>query len=116
MLNELIESLPYNHNAFNISKVSYVDIRKAILGLRNDCSTGPDKIPAQYLKLCVEEIISPLCHIINESIEKQIFPAQWKLSKISPIPKINYPIESSDYRPISILPILSKVYKKVIMT
>jgi len=81
MLNELIESLPHSYNAFNISKVSYVDIKKAISGLRNDCSTGPDKIPAEYFKLCVEEITSPLCHIINESIEKQIFPAQWKLSK-----------------------------------
>ena len=116
MLNELIENLPCNQNAFSISKTSFAEIRKAICGLRNDCSTGPDKIPAKYLKLCADEITSPLCHIINESIECQIFPSQWKLSKISPIPKISNPIEPSDYRPISILPILSKVYEKVIMT
>ncbi|MEO0684074.1 MAG: hypothetical protein AAFY76_03245, partial [Cyanobacteria bacterium J06649_11] len=109
MLNELIENLPCNQNAFSISKTSFAEIRKAICGLRNDCSTGPDKIPAKYLKLCADEITSPLCHIINESIECQIFPSQWKLSKISPIPKISNPIEPSDYRPISILPILSKV-------
>ena len=84
MLNELIENLPCNQNAFSISKTSFAEIRKAICGLRNDCSTGPDKIPAKYLKLC---------HIINESIECKIFPSQWKLSKISPIPKISNPIK-----------------------
>ena len=116
ILHDLIDGLPQQHNSFNITKVSYAEIRKAILNIRNDCSTGPDKIPSKYLKLCVDEITSPLCHIINESIDKQIFPEQWKFSKISPIPKINQPIEPSDYRPISILPILSKVYEKVLLT
>ena len=51
MLNELIESLPLNQNAYSISKVFYACIRKAILGLRNDCSTGSDKIQTKYLKL-----------------------------------------------------------------
>ena len=63
--------------------------------------TGPNKIPAKYLKLCADEISSPLCYIINESIECQIFTSQWKLFKISTIPKISNPIEPSDYRPIS---------------
>jgi len=45
MLNELIENLPHSNIAFNISKVSYEDIKKVISGLCNDCSTGPDKIP-----------------------------------------------------------------------
>ena len=116
ILNNLIKNFPENENAFCISEVSFSDTRKAVLGLRNDCSTGPDKIPSKFLKLCVDEITSPLCHIINTSIKKQIFPEQWKVSKISPIPKISHPIEPSDYRPISILPILSKVYEKLIMT
>ena len=116
ILHDLIDGLPQQQNSFNITKVSYAEIRKAILNIRNNCSTGPDKIPSKYLKLCVDEITSPLCHIINASIEKQIFPEQWKFFKISPIPKINQPIEPSDYRPISILPILSKVYEKVILT
>ena len=115
LLHHLIESLPEPENPFNITKVTYNDVRKVILGLRNDCSTGPDQIPAKFLKLCVDEICSPITHIINSSISNCIFPDQWKVSKISPIPKIKHPIESSDYRPISILPILSKVYEKLIM-
>ena len=39
----------------------------------------------------------------------------WKTAKICPIPKISSPIANSDYRPISILPILSKVYERIIL-
>lgn len=116
LLHQLIERLPEPENPFTIAEVSYGDVRKAILSLRNDCSTGHDQLPSKYLKLCVDEICSPVCHIINTSIIKCVFPSQWKISKISPIPKIDYPAEPSDYRPISILPILSKVYEKLIMT
>ena len=115
LLHDLIGCLPEHKNPFEIHEVGYDDVRKVILGLRNDCSTGTDQLPSKYLKLCVNEICSPICHIINSSISNRIFPHQWKVSKISPIPKINHPVEPSDYRPISILPILSKVYEKLIM-
>ena len=116
ILHDLIDGLPQQHNSFNITKVTKGNQKSAILNLCNDSSTVPDNIPSKYLKLCVDEIISQLCHIINESIEKQTFPEQLKFSKINPIPKINQPIQPSDYRPISILPILSEVYEKVLLT
>eukprot|EP00111_Clytia_hemisphaerica_P012122 TCONS_00035606-protein len=72
-------------------------------------------MPSKYIKLSTDEICSPICHIINTSIQQSIFPSQWKISKISPIPKIESSNEPSDYRPISILPILSKIYEKLIM-
>ena len=114
-LHEIIKVLPENPNSFSFSKTTYTDTRKAILALRNDCSTGQDKIPSKFLKLCVNEITSPICHIINTAIEENSFPQQWKISKITPIPKIDQPKEPSDYRPISILPILSKVYERILM-
>ena len=114
-LQNVINNFEEHDDAFNINEVTYSDVRKAILGLRNDCSTGDDQLPSKYLKLCVEDICSPLCYIINSSIKNKIFPNQWKISKITPIPKVNHPAESSDYRPISILPILSKVFEKLIM-
>ena len=49
------------------------------------------------------------------SIEKTIFPHQWKTAKICPIRKVSNPVKISDYRPISILPILSKVFERVIL-
>ena len=115
LLQKVINDLPEPENAFTITGVSYADVRKAIKNLRDDCSTGHDQMPSKYIKLSIDEICSPICHIINTSIHQSIFPSQWKISKISPIPKVDSPNESSDYRPISILPILSKVYERLIM-
>ena len=59
----------------------------------------------------MEFIVSPLTHIINSCIKNNVFPQTWKIARISPIPKTDNPSESNDYRPVAILPILSKVTK-----
>lgn len=112
---ERIQNLPDTDDAFCFRRVTYEETRKTILNLRNDCSTGPDQIPSKYLKICVDSIASPICHIINTSIDNKIFPRQWKISKITPIPKVDHPNEPSDYRPISILAALSKVFENLMM-
>ena len=114
-LQAIIENLPLHENEFHINETTYGDVRKAIQSIRADCSTGYDNIPAKYLKMCIDDITSPICHIVNSSIKHNIFPSQWKVSRISPIPKIKNPKDPSDFRPISILPILSKVYERLIM-
>ena len=114
-LKAIIENLPLHENEFHINETTYGDVRKAIQSIRADCSTGYDNIPAKYLKMCIDDITSPICHIVNSSIKHNIFPSQWKVSRISPIPKIKNPKDPSDFRPISILPILSKVYERLIM-
>ena len=50
------------------------------------------------------------------SIDKEIFPDSWKVARVCPIPKIRNPATVKDFRPISILPVLSKVYEKVILS
>ena len=112
----VIDKLPQNDNSFTLSPASYQDVNKAIKSIREDCSTGDDNLPSKYLKLVIEDITSPICHIINECIKRNIFPNQWKISRISPIPKISKPLELNDYRPISILPVLSKVYERIILS
>ena len=48
-------------------------------------------------------------------MEESKFLDQWKIARISPIPKVNNPTELKDYRPISILLILSEVYEKQVL-
>ena len=55
-----------------------------------------------------------MVHIINTWIDQKIFPKQWKISRGFPIPKTDNPTSNKDYRPISVLSVLSKVYKRVI--
>ena len=114
-LKAAIDSLQYTDAMLNFREVTYDEVRRAILSIRQDCSTGHDTLPAKYLKLSVDYITSPVCHMINECIRSNFFPDQWKISRISPVPKVNFPKEPSDYRPISILPILSKVYERLLM-
>ena len=116
-LGEMINSLPVHEhlNLFNLRQVTHTEVLKELTTMRNDSSTGPDQIPAKYLKLVAEYIASPLMHIINSYISYQRFPDAWKQARVSPIPKITNPTEEDHLRPISILPVLSKVYKRLVL-
>ena len=85
---------------------------REIKGLRSDYSTRPDNIPAKFVKLVAEHLVSPLTHIMNSCLDRNEFPLLWKTAPISPIPKVDQPRTNDDYRTISILPVLSKLYEK----
>ena len=116
-LGEMINSLPaHEHlNLFNLRQVIHTEVLKELTTMRNDSSMGPDQIPAKYLKLVAEYIASPLTHIINSFISCQRFPDAWKQARVSPIPKITNPTEADHFRLISILPVLSKVYERLVL-
>ena len=86
-----------------------------ISGFRKDWSSGFDNIPVKFIKPVADEITSPIVHIINSSIDQKIFSDSWKVARVCPVPKIDNPIKEKDFRPISILPVLSKIYEKVIL-
>jgi hypothetical protein len=62
----------------------------------------------------VESLAGHLKYIINSCIKASYFPEAWKIARISPIPKVNQPKIEQDYRPISILPALSKVFERLV--
>ena len=66
---------------------------------------------ASQFKPVAKYIASPIKLTINNLSEDSKFADQWKITRISSIPKVTNPIELKDYCPISILPILSKVYE-----
>ena len=83
--------------------------------MRSDSSTGHDSIPIKFLKFVADDISLPLTSTINNSIQMNVFPAQWKTGHICPIPKVRNRVQMKNYQPISILPAMSKVYEKVIL-
>ena len=92
---------------------SHDEILNLLLHLPSDTATGPDEISSRMLRSTAFSIASPLTHIFNLSLSSGIFPSDWKLSHIVPIPKTKSPSSSpSDYRPISLLPIISKVLER----
>ena len=91
---------------FKIKHTNYNEVRKIILVIKNDCSTGGDGIPIRNIKPVVDEITSPMVNIIINCIDKNVFPTAWKIARVCPIPKIDNLIDVTQYRPILILYIL----------
>ena len=76
-------------------------------------ASGPDGDSARMLKETAIAITEPLTKLFNLSILSGIFLSEWKLSNLVPIPKTRSKSDSpTDYRPISLLAILSKVREK----
>ena len=109
----LPERVPIDEQ-FTLKAVSRVDILNTTKSLKSDCSTGPDHIPVQFIKLAVDQLADPLTVIINNCVANSQFPQIWKLARISPIPKNDSPSSEEELRPISILPALSKIFEKVV--
>ena len=106
---------PRTSHPFHLRSVSLQEVEKEIDNLRSDTSTGIDQIPVKFVKLAKEHISGPLTHIINHCIVTSSFPRLWKIARISPIPKVNEPLSDADYRPVSILPTLSKVFERLVL-
>ena len=86
-----------------------------IIDSLNNSSGSSDGIPVKVLKSS-KRILSPLIsHIINISLQKGIFPKQLKTARITPIHKDGCKKDVANYRPISVLPIFSKVFEKFVV-
>ena len=75
-------------------------------------ANGPDQISGKMLKMTALSIAYPITVIFNKSIASGVFPTSWKSSYVVPIPKANCYNNPSNYRPVSLLPILSKLLEK----
>ena len=109
-------NLPDENYIFTLKESNYIEIRKELKNIRNDCSTGFDCTPPELIKPVSDYLASPLTHIINDCIKMREISKLWKTAKICPISKISSPTTNSDYRPISILPILSKIFERIILS
>ena len=112
---ELFQNISDDLNAdtFKIKHTNYDEIRKILLGIKNNCSTGHDEIPIRYLKPVVDDVTLPLVHIINTCIDNRVFPSTWKIASVCPVPKVDPARDVTEFRPISILCILAKVFERV---
>ena len=101
-----------NHtNTFKFREVSIFEIKKIIKSLKSN-SSGHDDISSFFIKTAIDYIAAPLCTIINASLKHRIFPENWKKAVVKPIPKISGATLPTDFRPISLLTIFSKICEK----
>lgn len=108
MRSELFSELDYDFEAVNEN-----DIVESVVALKSN-ATGEDGIPLRFVKIILPHLLRPLTHIINYCLASSTFPDNWKAARIIPVAKKSLPSLPSDYRPISILPTLSKVFEKIL--
>ena len=77
-------------------------------------ATGLDRIPCKLLKLSSSIVGPSLAFIFKCCIDAEIFPNEWKIAKVTPLFKKGSKRELGNYRPISVLPLVSKIFEKII--
>ena len=87
----------------------------ALKALEVGKATGPDEIPAKLLKETASVIAPSLCKIFNKSLQLGSLPSDWKLANVVPVHKKGAKDHVENYRPISLLPIVSKVFEHCVL-
>ena len=98
-----------------LSPTTSEELNDVINNLKH-ASAGYDNLTLSILKHIFPAISRCLTHLVNLSMQSGEVPDEIKIAKVIPIFKSNDPSKLSNYRPISILPILSKIFEKVIYT
>ena len=100
-------------DCFFLNPTSPAEVSSIFHSLKNSKCEGVDGLSMFPIKETFDLLAVPLSHICNLSFERGVFPDKLKIAKILPVFKSDDPSLFSNYRPISILPCLSKVFEKL---
>lgn len=89
------------------------DVRDNLLSISSR-AVGSDCVSRSMIVPIIDIILPLITHILNFSITSNTFPETWKAAHLIPLPKISNPQNFHDYRPISILPFLSKLLERLV--
>ena len=111
-LNEFINDRIPNDIRFEIPFISIAQVSEFINGLNIAKATELDGIGPRILKMANDILAPSIAALINKSIKTATFPDKLKMAKIYPIHKGGTKCDPANYRPISILPTVSKIFEK----
>ena len=134
LASDLVEKLPPPSNKFGItsvrnyyqntiglftSKYNFSNVTEdVVLRLLNEMNTdkaaGIDNLSAKFLKDGAVILAKPISKICNLSVKYSIFPTDCQIAKLKPLFKKGSTTHPKNYRPISLLPLISKIIEKVI--
>jgi len=84
-------------------------VSKLLSTQKTNTASGPDGMSGQMLCGTAESISPSVTALFNLSLKQATFPDEWKVANMSPIPKPGDPSVAANYRPISVLSIISKL-------
>ena len=98
---------------FEFRPVTCLEVGKVIMDMPNNKAPGYDKVSVSVIKDCVPHILHIITSIINQSFASSVFPHAWKKAEVVPHLKEGDHEMPENNRPVSLLPILSKVIEKL---
>ena len=110
----LIQKHLKNRDVFSLKTVEIGDIEKEINNINPEKATT-NTIPPKILKTSTKLSAIVLHELFNDSIERSDFPQNLKLVDITPVYKNNDPLDKTNYRSVSALPVVSKIFKRIIL-
>ena len=101
------------HSQFQFTTVNTEHVNEMIESIKTKTSFGHDEMTTKSLRKLAPVLLQPLTLIINQSLITGIFPDDLKITKVVPLHKKNDKTKMDNYRPVSLLPAISKVFEKV---
>ena len=99
---------------FHFTKIPEDDVLKLLKGIDGNKATGLDNISPKLLKIGYAQLCRPLAYIMNLSLTSGVVPSAWKKSRVSPIFKEGDHLDTSNVRPISVIPACMKIFEKFV--
>ena len=109
---QLTDNIPRLNNSFYFLPTTENEILEIIANLKNT-KTNLNSFPISLFKIVAPILARPLNILIENSFQSGIFPEQLKIAKITPLHKSGDTSNPSNFRPISSLPYISKIYEKL---
>ena len=111
----LIKNKIGNEKSFKFEAISVSDIEKEIKTINPKKATPSENIPPKILKLSSDTTATTLQELFNESLSKCEFLKKLKLADITPVFQKKNPLDKANYRPVRVLPPISKIYEKLLL-
>lgn len=112
-LNHIAENVA-NVPTLSLKETNHAEVKEILQDVKINKATGYDLIPPRLVKQSAEVLCHPLSTLINYILNNGKIPHQWKSGEIIPVYKRDCELSKTNYRPLTILPSLSKVFEKIV--
>ena len=111
---EYYKPLNIESKNFTLKPTTYENVLKLLEEINPNKAVGIDNLGGRFLRDGAKILAKSITELCNLSIERSIFPDECKIAKLKPLYKKGSKIEPKNYRPISLLPLVSKIFEKVV--
>ena len=109
----IIEDKLFQGNKFSFTEVSQFEIEKEVKNLNVKKATTHKNVPLKVLKISAMVTAETLQQLFNQALTTGEFPSNLEKADVMPVFINNNPLSKENYRPVSVLPIISKVFEKL---